>query len=375
MVLFSGTTFCGNSPVDPSLLSLVLNEVEQLSLNLDDFLSLYREQKDQLESQLLEVKRSLEQLLELPQKVEQIEHDVEILKLQHKDQQESLEQVKQQMVDLSSNSVKREERAKLPTFPGALDRNEYFTGRVKELETLEKVFTDVNSARDVRGVAGRKGNVLGICGLGGCGKSSLAFEYAWRNLERYPGDVFVVNGESDEFVRRSLQGIHGEFIDSTPSNWQNGVKSFEMVITETLSWFASLRDKWLLLVDNFDEKELSACARKTFFGQWKSKTSVDILVTSRRSSQALCQDLRLPSENCVELNPFSDKESIEFLMKRTGLSSSNGDQDQEGKELAQGLGGLPLALEQATAYITALQCSIELYLQQEKRQALYRPLQ
>ena len=185
----------------------------------------------------------------------------------------------------------------------------------------------------------------------------------------------VVNGESDEFVRRSLQGIHGEFIDSTPSNWQNGVKSFEMVITETLSWFASLRDKWLLLVDNFDEKELSACARKTFFGQWKSKTSVDILVTSRRSSQALCQDLRLPSENCVELNPFSDKESIEFLMKRTGLSSSNGDQDQEGKELAQGLGGLPLALEQATAYITALQCSIELYLQQEKRQALYRPLQ
>ena len=125
MVLFSGTTFCGNSPVDPSLLSLVLNEVEQLSLNLDDFLSLYREQKDQLESQLLEVKRSLEQLLELPQKVEQKEHDVEILKLQHKDQQESLEQVKQQMVDLSSNSVKREERATLPTIFGALDRNEY----------------------------------------------------------------------------------------------------------------------------------------------------------------------------------------------------------------------------------------------------------
>jgi len=73
----------------------------------------------------LEVKQSLEQLLELPQKVEQIKHDVEILKLQHKDQQESLEQVRQQMADLSSNSVKREERAKLRTFFGALDRNEY----------------------------------------------------------------------------------------------------------------------------------------------------------------------------------------------------------------------------------------------------------
>ena len=200
--------------------------------------------------------------------------------------------------------------------------------------------------------------MLGICGLGGCGKSSLAFEYAWRNLERYPGGVFVVNGESDEFVRKSLEGIHGEFIDSTPSNWQNGAKSFEMVITETLSWFASLRDKWLLLVDNFDEKELSACARNIFFGQWKNKTSIDILATS----QALCQDLRLPSENCVELNPFSDNESVEFLRKRTGLSSSSDDQDQEGKELVQELGGLPLALEHTAAYIIALQCSIQLYL-------------
>ncbi|KAJ7380970.1 hypothetical protein OS493_004562 [Desmophyllum pertusum] len=32
-----GTKFCGNSPVDPSLLSLVHNEVSQLASNLDDF--------------------------------------------------------------------------------------------------------------------------------------------------------------------------------------------------------------------------------------------------------------------------------------------------------------------------------------------------
>jgi len=368
MVLFSGTTFCGNSPVDPSLLSLVHNEVAQLSLNLDDFLCQYKEQKEQLESQFLEVKRSLDQLLVLPQEFEQMKLAVETLEQQHKFQKESLEQIKQHVADLSSNSVKSEERAKLPTFFGALNRNEYFTGRVKELEFLERVFADINSAPDVRGVAGRKGNVLGICGLGGCGKSSLAFEYAWRNLEYYPGGVFVVNGESDDLMRASLLKIHGEFVGTAQSNQQQEAKPFEQLLTETLSSLGNLRDKWLLLVDNMDQKELSPSARTVLLGQWKSKASGDILVTSRRSSQALTEDLDLPTKNCFELDPFSLDESVEFLKKRIKIPSSCDAQDQDERELAQELGRLPLALEQAAAYIKALKCSIQLYLEQYRSQ-------
>jgi len=368
MALFSGTTFCGNSPVDPSLLTLVHNEAAQLSLDLDDFLCQHKEEKNQLESQILEVKRSLEQLLELPQKVVQIEHDVESLKLQHKDQQDSLKQMKQQMADLSTSSSKAEENAKSPTFFGALDRNKYFTGRVKELDTIEKVFADVNSAPDVLKVAKRKGNMLGICGLGGCGKSSLAFEYAWRNLERYPGGVFVVNGESDNLMRASLQRIHGEFVGSAQSQQQQEAKPFEQLLTETLSWLGNLRDEWLLLVDNMDQKELSPCARTVLLGQWKTKASGDILVTSRRRSQALSEDLDLLPENCFELDPFSVDESVEFLKKRTGIPSSCDAHDKGERELAQELGGLPLALEQAAAYIKALECSIRLYLEQYRSQ-------
>ena len=360
MVLFSGTTFCGNSPVDPSLLTLVHNEAAQLSLDLDDFLCQHKEEKKQLESQILGVQRSLEQLLELPQKVVQIEHDMMTLKLQHKDQQDSLVQMKQQMADLSTSSSKAEENAKSPTFFGALDRNKYFTGRVKELDTIEKV----NSAP----VAKRKGNMLGICGLGGCGKSSLAFEYAWRNLERYPGGVFVVNGESDDLMRASLQRIHGEFVGSAQSQQQQEPKPFEQLLTETLSWLGNLRDKWLLLVDNMDQKELSPCARTVLLGQWKSKASGDILVTSRRRSQALSEDLDLLPENCFELDPFSVDESVEFLKRRTGIPSSCDAHDKGERELAQELGGLPLALEQAAAYIKVLECSIQLYLEQYRSQ-------
>ena len=340
----TGTKFCGNSPVDPSLLSLVHNEVSQLSSKLDDFVCKYKEEKDELEANFLEFKESLDQILTLHQKVDSVQDEVKVLK--------------QQVADLSSEKV--EESSKYLKFFGALDRNEYFTGRKKEMQNLEKAFGVINTAPGVHGGTVKSSDVRGICGLGGCGKSSLAFEYAWRNMKCYPAGVLVINGESDEMLRQSLQAIHGEFI-SVQSKQK--AETFEQVLSQTLSWLGHQRDKWLLIVDNMDQKELSPSTRKILFGQWKAESSGHILVTSRRRPEDLCELLNLASESCFELNPWSLDESVEFLKKRRELPSSSY-QDQEERELAQELGGLPLALEQAAAYIKALKCSIKSYLQQ-----------
>ena len=326
----------------------------QLSCNLDHFVCQYKEQSDLLKSQLCEVQQNLQQLLQLPQKVEQVEHKVETLE--------------QKVEDLSCRLVRRQESVNPPSFFGALDRNEYFTGRKKELESLDKAFEEVNTTGAGLRSGKRKAKVHGICGLGGCGKSSLAFEYAWRNLDRYPGGVFVINGESDDLLRASLQEIHGEYVHKTQPNKHEEATQFNQLITETLSWLGNLKEKWLLIVDNMDQKELSSCARKMFFGQWKNKTTGDILVTSRRSSEALCEDLDLHPENCLELNAFTLEESTEFLKKRTGLESRSDDQEKDVKQLAHELGGLPLALEQAAAYVKALKCSIQSYLEQYRSQ-------
>ena len=333
---------------------MVQNEVFQLSCNLDHFACQNKEQSDLLKSQLCEVQQNLQQLLQLPQKVERVEHKVETLE--------------QKLEDLSCRLVRRQESVNPPSFFGALDRNEYFTGREKELESLDKAFEEVNTTGAGLRSGKRKAKVHGICGLGGCGKSSLAFEYAWRNLYRYPGGVFVINGESDDLLRASLQEIHREYVHKTQPNKHEEATQFSQLITETLSWLGNLREKWLLIVDNMDQKELSSCARKMFFGQWKNKTTGDILVTSRRSSEALCEDLDLPPENCLELNAFSLEESTEFLKKRTGLESCSDDQEQDVEQLAHELGGLPLALEQAAAYVKALKCSIQSYLEQYRSQ-------
>ena len=350
----TGTTFCGNCPVDPALLSLVHNEVLQLSSSLEDFVCQFKEQYDLLKSQVSEVKQNLEELLELPQKFKEMKNDVETLK--------------QQMADLSCSALKRQQSVNPPSFFGALERNEYFTGRKKELESLDKAFQDVTTAKDVLKGCKKRTKVHGICGLGGCGKSSLAFEYAWRNLERYSGGVYVINGESDELLRSSVQGIHGQFVYKSQPNKHEEAKQFDQLMTETLSWLGSLRHKWLLLVDNMDQKKLSSYTRKMFLGQWKNKTLGDILVTSRRNPQVLCEDLDLRPENCLELDAFSVVESIEFLKKRTGLASFYENQEEGVTELAQELGGLPLALEQAAGYISTLKCSAQSYLEQYCKQ-------
>ena len=320
----------------------------QLSCNLDHFVCQYKEQSDLLKSHLCGVQQNLQQ------KVEQIEHKVETLE--------------QKFEDLSCRLVRRQESVNPPSFFGALDRNEYFTGRKKEFESLDEAFEEVNTKRADLGCGKRKATVHGICGLGGCGKSSLAFEYAWRNLERYSGGVYVINGESDELLRSSVQGIHGQFVYRSQPNRHEEAKQFDQLMTETLSWLGSLSRKWLLLVDNMDQKKLSSYTRKMFLGQWKNKSLGDILVTSRRSPQALCEDLDLRPENCLELDAFSVDESIEFLKKRTGLASAFEHQEEGVKELAQELGGLPLALEQAAAYISALKCSAQSYLEQYREQ-------
>ena len=350
----TGTAFCGNCPVDPTLLSLVHNEVLQLSSSLEDFVCQFKEQNDVLKSQVLEVKQNLEELLELPQKFKEMKNDVETLK--------------QQMADLSCSAMKRQQSVNPPSFFGALERNGYFTGRKKELESLDSAFQDVTTTEDVLKGCKKRTKVHGICGLGGCGKSSLAFEYAWRNLERYSGGVYVINGESDELLRSSVQGIHGQFVYKSQPNRHEEAKQFDQLMTETLSWLGSLRHKWLLLVDNMDQKKLSSYTRKMFLGQWKNKTVGDILVTSRRSPQTLCEDLDLRPENCLELDAFSVDESIEFLKKRTGLASAFKNQEEGVTELTQELGGLPLALEQAAAYISALNCSAQSYLEQYREQ-------
>ncbi|KAL9971098.1 hypothetical protein ACROYT_G023585 [Oculina patagonica] len=203
-----------------------------------------------------------------------------------------------------------------------------------------------------------------LCTAPRCGKTSLAVEFSWRCKNRFPGGVFWINGESDENICKSV--VENLALLNIPASTSEKVD-------DTLNRFLALLSKkkrpWLLIVDNADELEDQTCptgVKKICKGPWQRNGNPfkhgHILLTTRRSAKDTKTFLKLSSDDCFELQCFSEKEGALFLMQRTGFKEES--LDQYAILLAEELGSLPLALEQAAAYISALpSCSFKAYLE------------
>ena len=224
-----------------------------------------------------------------------------------------------------------------------------FTGRKSELEWLERNLVLLNPEKK----PGTSTCIKTISGLGGCGKTSLAIEFAWRYKHRFPGGVFWVNGESNENVRKSVVEIL-TFLNISASVTDN----IEDILNKFLSWLSKMKRPWLLVVDNADELNDPTCpagVKKICKGLWQRmylpRKQGHILVTTRANATASRTFLKISNDDCLKLQCFSEEEGALFLMERLRLGGN--DLDPEAICLAKELGFLPLALEQAAAYISS----------------------
>ena len=234
----------------------------------------------------------------------------------------------------------------LPTAPSGLTE---FTGRKSELEWLERNLVLLNPEKK----PGTSTCIKTICGLGGCGKTSLAIEFAWRYKHRFPGGVFWVNGESNENVRKSVVEIL-TFVNISASVTDN----IEDILNKFLSWLSKIKRPWLLVVDNADELNDPTCpagVKKICKGMLQRthlpRRHGHILVTTRANATESKTFLKISNDDCLKLQCFSEEEGALFLMQRTSLVGN--DLDPDAICLAKELGSLPLALEQAAAYISS----------------------
>ena len=230
-------------------------------------------------------------------------------------------------------------------------RNSCFCGRETELEAIAKQLKKIEN-----GCA-----ETAICGLGGVGKTSLAVEFLWRQKENeeYPGGIFWISGENNELFQISLSEMARQIGTLE--------KEFSFSLSGTLDWLRRREKLWCLVVDNLDELEMSADMRKLLTGHWKQAAHGHIVITTRREATEIGEETGIEENFCIELKCLTDEEGIQFLRMRTGAARGN---DGDIRELVQELGGLPLALDQAAAYIRCVHQPIKEYLKKYRKQKL-----
>ena len=209
-------------------------------------------------------------------------------------------------------------------------RTRYFTGREELLERLRRALLERHRAA--------------LSGLGGVGKSQAAIEYATRHRAEYPAGVFWVNAET-------AAGLTGGFAEIAaalrlPSAESN---SHELTVRAVLAWLDA-EPGWLLILDNVDDRRgVQPFVPESLAG--------DVLITSR---DTVFPELGIP--RALEVGDLDAAEAIAFLLRRAGREGAVGDERAAAGEIAAEVGNLPLALEQAAAYVAETDASLTAYL-------------
>lgn len=218
-------------------------------------------------------------------------------------------------------------------FPGAIpqtftvqQRNDLFTGRADILEEL----------RDRLSASSPEIQPQVLYGLGGVGKTQIVVEYAHRFAADYDL-VWWVSAEQPALMRASLARLAPVLGLSQGSDQAADMDA----VLHALRTADSLR-RWLLIFDNMDDPgELASLLPAHGHGH--------VLITSRTPGWS--------PRGSIEVTVFSRDQSI-ALLRRRARDLARPDADA----VAERLGDLPLAIEQAGAWLAATGAPVATYL-------------
>jgi tetratricopeptide (TPR) repeat protein len=215
-----------------------------------------------------------------------------------------------------------------PTICNLPPRNPNFVGREDLLLALERSLA-----------ASRATTVVAAHGLGGIGKSQLAMEYAYQHIDGYDL-IWWISAETPLLLTTGLAALAPRL--GLPTKAEQ-----EAQAVAVLSELAK-RDRWLLVFDNAEDSSVL-----TDYGLPALRGH--IILTSRNPVWG-------EHATRVAVDVLSPSESVSFLLRRTGSNDH-----EAAAKIANELGGLPLALEQAAAYAEQVPLSLAEYLNRYSR--------
>jgi tetratricopeptide (TPR) repeat protein/DNA-binding XRE family transcriptional regulator len=218
-------------------------------------------------------------------------------------------------------------------------RNPLFTGRE---QTLERLHARLRGGQQISRLP------QALCGLAGVGKTQTAIEYCYRYAEEYQALLWL-RAETEEtlladlLAMADLLGLH-----------EREQREPQRIVEAVKAWLRTHRD-WLLVLDNLEDLSLlqhvASCIHRGH-----------VLLTMRaQTTGTLAQSF--------EVRKMEEPEAALFLLRRAkyltadaSLEDASAADRDSALEIARLLDGLPLALDQAGAYIEETACSLTDYL-------------
>ena len=389
-------------PVDKDLMKLISVEVCNLEKEVDNLkqssadeankisaaLQIIRDEIDNFDKRITEIERKVEaerneriekeealsdeiadissNVVEVDKRIDANEGDISLLQEKQSDLETTVSFVTDEQARLTADiGALKKEQSQLDARVDALEKGSSKTTNAKIFQVPSRNRCFCGRNRELEAIVAQLKNTpngcihSAICGLGGVGKTSLAVEFLWRNDKEYPGGIFWISGENNNLFQRTV----GEMARQI-GTFEN---DFDKSLSRTLDWLGKRDDLWCLVVDNLDELEMSPEMRKLLTGHWKYMARGHIIITTRREVSEIGEETGIDEQCCIDLKCLTEEEGIQFLRLRTGKDQG---EDDDLRQLVRELGGLPLALDQAGAYIRWVKQSIKEYVQKYKEQKL-----
>lgn len=205
-----------------------------------------------------------------------------------------------------------------------------FFGRASEMDQLCEVFHTHESGQ----------KVVVIWGFGGLGKTRLALQYVKTNQFRYSAVLWVNAATFERAVESFSQAAKNiKYRDESISQPTGGEKDIQTVHQWLLR--SNAKDNWLLVIDSVDDVESFECRK--LIPQCRRGNIIIISTLSHIAKNLDCQG--------IELGSIDVAAGVDMLLSKSRSRHNPNSRNDLAEKIVTSLGGVPLAIEQASALI------------------------
>jgi tetratricopeptide (TPR) repeat protein len=220
-----------------------------------------------------------------------------------------------------------------------IPENTFFTGREEILHQLPEIL--------------HFRQVAALTGLGGMGKTQIAAHYAYSHRHEYRAVLWCL-ADSVDSLNLGLAAM-AHTLDLPVKD----VPEQKLIIAAVKNWLAT-HTHWLLVLDNVDEVKIVG----ELITLAKGEAQHVLLTTRAQVTKPFAQSVAVQKMPWDEGARFLLRRALDELRDISGEIQEGYDErdEKDAIKLVNMLGALPLALDQAGAYIRETQCGFAGYL-------------